>query len=197
MFDLLRSVGEAVHALVATAVGKSRPTTPVVPAANAGGGGMMMMMASPGSPLSPSLMALTQSHDTPVSPGGNIAPATPTATATATAGAASNADALYDAAFAVLNNSKLVLDMPALQLFLDNGYDLHFIVPIGCLAHFSHLTSRPLGLFSLVPTSPLCRYIRENMDDWDEDVIATISAYLKPGGKMTFEKKWKAARACT
>ena len=51
---------------------------------------------------------------------------------------ASNADALYDAAFAVLNNSKLVLDMSAFQQFLDgNGYDFisSSLLAAGYLSH--------------------------------------------------------------
>jgi hypothetical protein len=112
MFDLLRKVGEAVHALVATAVGKSRPTTPVGPAGvsgldagaaalsssnhsgGGGGGGGGGMMASPGSPMSPTLLALNQ---------GILDP--------------------FDAAWAILHDPRFVADAPGLQAFLDDGYE--------------------------------------------------------------------------
>jgi hypothetical protein len=120
MFDLLRSVGEAVHALVATAVGKSRPATPVVGTGMGGagggvGGGGAGALASP---LSPSLLALTQGQDAPASPGAAFAPPTPT-----TPVAGLTADAAYDAAYAILTNNTLILDVPGLQSFMqDNGY---------------------------------------------------------------------------
>ena len=152
MFDLLRSVGEAVHALVATAGGKSRPATPVVGVGAGVVGGGAGALASP---LSPSLLALTQSQDAPASPAA-LAPATPTTPAVA----ASTADAAYDAAYAILTNHTLILDVPGLQSFMqDNGY------------------------------------VRETMDVWTEEVLATVKSFLKSGGKLKFEALWKKAVA--
>ena len=110
----LSSVGEAVHAVVLTAEGKSRPTTPAAVAwAVAGATALSQSSSDRGGALaslaSPTIMALTQ--DDIGSPG---SVARPTADA---------ADADFDAAFAVLNNNSVVTDMPGLQKLLDEkGY---------------------------------------------------------------------------